>query len=173
MRRLINDEFLEGIARQYTEHVIAGQMPAPAIAISEGAPVATVHRWVREARKRGLLPPGMPPGLSGKSPKTRRLNTIGAAGKNVAANLRRLREDRRLTTEGLSDVLREAGQPIAATGITKVEKLLRRVDVDDLVALAAALRVTPAQLLEPPAKCATCHGTPPPGFTCNDCGAPS
>jgi hypothetical protein len=36
------------------------QTNAPAVAIAEEAnvPVTTVHRWVREARRRGFLPPG-------------------------------------------------------------------------------------------------------------------
>jgi hypothetical protein len=42
-----------------------------------------------------------------------------------------------------------AGHPIADAGITKTEKGDRRVDADDLVALALALGVTPNTLLMP------------------------
>jgi transcriptional regulator with XRE-family HTH domain len=67
----------------------------------------------------------------------------------VAANLRRIRRDHELTTAMLSRRLSEIGHPIADTGITKIEKGQRRVDVDDLVALAVALGVTPNTLLLP------------------------
>ncbi len=47
----------------------------------------------------------------------------------------------------LSARLTKLGRPILPSGITKLEQGKRRVDVDDLVALAAALRVTPTRLL--------------------------
>ena len=65
----------------------------------------------------------------------------------MAANLRRIRRERDLTTAALSRRLAEIGHPIADTGITKIEKGDRRVDVDDLVALAVALDTTPNRLL--------------------------
>jgi len=34
------------------------------LAEANGVPVSTVHRWVKEARRRGFLPPGRP-GRSG------------------------------------------------------------------------------------------------------------
>ncbi|MFF7550926.1 hypothetical protein ACFZCU_46090 [Streptomyces canus] len=55
--------------------------------------------------------------------------------------------------------------------MTKIEKGVRRVDVDDLATLAQALQVSVAQMIEPPTECATCHGAPPPGFICAACGA--
>lgn len=42
------------------------------------------------------------------------------------------------------------GRPIQPTGITKIEKMERKVDVDDLMALCAGLRVNPSALLLPP-----------------------
>jgi transcriptional regulator with XRE-family HTH domain len=68
----------------------------------------------------------------------------------VAENLRRLRSARGLSTSRLSKLLADFGRPIQPTGITKIEKRERKVDVDDLVALAAALRVNPSALLLPP-----------------------
>jgi transcriptional regulator with XRE-family HTH domain len=73
----------------------------------------------------------------------------GPTSARVAANVRRIRRDRELTTAALSQRLAELGHPIADTGITKIEKGQRRVDVDDLVALAAALGTTPTRLLLP------------------------
>lgn len=84
-----------------------------------------------------------------------------------------MRSVQRMTTEQLAERVSDLGRPMYATTITKIEKMLRRVDVDDLTALATALGVTPVQLLEPPTDCATCHGTPPPGFACTECGTTS
>ncbi|MFC9631396.1 helix-turn-helix domain-containing protein [Streptomyces mirabilis] len=68
----------------------------------------------------------------------------------MAANLVRLRKERGLSTTRLSAALEGLGQPIPATGITRIEKGQRRVDADDLVALALALNVAPITLLLPP-----------------------
>jgi transcriptional regulator with XRE-family HTH domain len=58
--------------------------------------------------------------------------------------------DRSLSTTRLSAALKEIGHSIPATGITRIEKGQRRVDVDDLAALAIALKVSPTALLLPP-----------------------
>lgn len=73
----------------------------------------------------------------------------GAVAARVQHNLRGLRTARRLTQADLSQRLRELGQPILPTGIAKIEDGTRRVDADDLVALAVALGVTPNRLLLP------------------------
>ena len=73
----------------------------------------------------------------------------GPTAERTAANLRRIRRDRNVTTAGLSERLAALDHPIADTGITKAEKGDRRVDVDDLVPLALALGVTPNTLLMP------------------------
>ncbi|MEU0098283.1 helix-turn-helix transcriptional regulator [Streptomyces sp. NPDC006267] len=96
---------------------------------------------------------------------------VGSVGDQVRVNLLRLRTVRRLSTTKLSAALRQAGRPIPPTGITRIEKGERRVDVDDLLALAQALEVPYGQLIEPPPPCATCHGAPPIGFSCLACGA--
>lgn len=70
-------------------------------------------------------------------------------GRQVAANVRRVREIRGWSTYDLARLLRDAGRPIAASAIAKVERAERRVDVGDLTALAAALRVNPSALLLP------------------------
>ncbi|MEU9406193.1 helix-turn-helix transcriptional regulator [Streptomyces sp. NPDC048281] len=71
--------------------------------------------------------------------------------RQVAANLARLRQERGLSTTRLAAALEDLGQPIPPTGITRIEKGQRRVDSDDLVALAVALNVSPTALLLPPA----------------------
>lgn len=94
----------------------------------------------------------------------------GSTGQAVARNVKRLREQRGMSIYSLSEALDRAGRPIMPSAIAKLEKQQRQVAVDDLVALAAALNVTPLQLLDPPTGCGICRGTPPPGFTCTECG---
>ncbi|MFF2933548.1 helix-turn-helix domain-containing protein [Streptomyces mirabilis] len=77
------------------------------------------------------------------------MNDIDETGKTVAANVRRLRAQRGLTTQQLAERLEGLGRPILANAITKIEQGRRRVDVDDLMALAIALGVTPNALLLP------------------------
>lgn len=101
----------------------------------------------------------------------RRAIPVGPVGQQVRENLVRLRQVRRLTTRGLAEICERLGRPIPATGITRIEKGERRVDVDDLAVLARALEVTCQQLMGQPSACAACHGTPPVGFVCKECGA--
>ncbi|NUR04226.1 MAG: helix-turn-helix transcriptional regulator [Streptomyces sp.] len=96
---------------------------------------------------------------------------VGPVGDIVRHNARRLRGTRGHSLRTLSLELKTIGRPLSADAILKVEQGLRRVDVDDLSALAVALGVTVTQLLEPPTDCDACHGTPPPGFACRTCGA--
>ncbi|MEU8524839.1 helix-turn-helix transcriptional regulator [Streptomyces sp. NPDC048629] len=84
-----------------------------------------------------------------EQPRGRRAIEVGPTGKTVAANVARLRERRGLTTRQLSARLQQAGRPIPASGITRVEKGERVVSSDDLVALAVAFGVSPAALLLP------------------------
>ena len=72
---------------------------------------------------------------------------LGPTGIRVARNVLRSRENAELSLRGLSELLRECGRPILASGILKIEHQKRRVDVDDLMALAIALDVTPIALL--------------------------
>ena len=77
---------------------------------------------------------------------TRRVE-LGEVGHTVKAQVRRLREQRELSLQALSDRLETVGRPILASGLSKIEAGTRRVDVDDLVALAEALGTTPDDLL--------------------------
>jgi transcriptional regulator with XRE-family HTH domain len=71
----------------------------------------------------------------------------GPTSERVAHNVRQLRSELGLSLEGLSRRLGELGRPIRDTGLSKLEAGERRVDVDDLMALAMALEVTPNRLL--------------------------
>jgi transcriptional regulator with XRE-family HTH domain len=79
----------------------------------------------------------------------RRAIEAGPTGKTVADNLARLRKIRGLTTRQLSGQLERNGRHIPASGITRMEKAERQVTVDELVALAVVLGVSPASLLLP------------------------
>ncbi|MFF4566198.1 helix-turn-helix domain-containing protein [Streptomyces sp. NPDC001435] len=78
-----------------------------------------------------------------------RTQITDATGRQVAFNVRRIREARGWSTYDLSRLLKAAGRPIAPSAIAKVERAERRVDVGDLTALAAALGVNPSALLLP------------------------
>ncbi|MFJ3024072.1 hypothetical protein ACIPH4_24470 [Streptomyces tendae] len=53
----LTDDFLRDVAEAYRWFAEAKQPPAPGIADIAEVPVRTVHRWIYEARKRGILPP--------------------------------------------------------------------------------------------------------------------
>lgn len=75
--------------------------------------------------------------------------SLGPVGEALRHNIRRIREAHRLTYVELSERLAAAGRPIPVLGLRRVERGERRVDVDDLVALALVLDVSPALLLLP------------------------
>jgi hypothetical protein len=52
------DEFYQRVAAIYSFKAAASSRPAVEMANANGVPVTTVHRWVKEARRRGFLPPG-------------------------------------------------------------------------------------------------------------------
>ncbi|WP_175496938.1 helix-turn-helix domain-containing protein [Actinopolyspora alba] len=73
----------------------------------------------------------------------------GPTSDRVRRNIEALRSAQGLSLAELSRRLEAVGRPILGTGIHKIEQGVRRVDVDDLVALALALNVTPNRLLLP------------------------
>lgn len=82
-------------------------------------------------------------------PESPKATGWGPVSRHVAANVLRFRTERGLSTTRLAAALKEIGHSIPATGITRIEKGERRVDTDDLVALALALNVSPVALLLP------------------------
>lgn len=46
------------VANAYGQYAAESRAPAKAIAEEAGVPTTTAHRWIREARRRGFLPPG-------------------------------------------------------------------------------------------------------------------
>ncbi len=58
------DDFYRDIASAYSDRAQASARPAADLAEAGGVPGSTAHRWIKEARRRGFLPPGRP-GKSG------------------------------------------------------------------------------------------------------------
>lgn len=87
--------------------------------------------------------------MTDERPKGRRAIEAGPIGQTVAKNLVRFRKYRGLTTRQLAQELERAGRPIPSSGITRMEKGERHVTVDELVALALVLDVSPPLLLLP------------------------
>ena len=54
------DDFYRQIARTYLELAQSSARPAADLAEANSVPVTTSHRWIKEARRRGFLPPGRP-----------------------------------------------------------------------------------------------------------------
>ena len=52
------DRFYEAVAAAYRSLVATSSRPIVDLAEANGVPVTTAQRWVKEARRRGLLPPG-------------------------------------------------------------------------------------------------------------------
>jgi transcriptional regulator with XRE-family HTH domain len=83
---------------------------------------------------------------------------LGATGRAVAANLKRLRKERGMSLRALSEALDRVGRKLSQDAINKIEngseegtdKQIRRVDVDDLAALAVVLNVNPSAFLLQP-----------------------
>jgi transcriptional regulator with XRE-family HTH domain len=70
-------------------------------------------------------------------------------GERVAANITATRARRQLSQQAVVEKLAELGVPMLKTTLSKIENAGRGVDVDELVALALALDVTPNRLLLP------------------------
>ena len=74
---------------------------------------------------------------------------IDVTGKETARNIERLRTELGISQRQLAVRLTELGRPVPGTALSKIERGERRVDVDDLVAIALALGVSPSTLLLP------------------------
>lgn len=72
---------------------------------------------------------------------------VGPTGETVRANVRRLRGG--MQYKELAEKLAAVGRPIPALGLRKIESGGRRVDADDLMALAVVFGVSPLALLLP------------------------
>ena len=73
----------------------------------------------------------------------------GPTGETVWARVAQLRGAQKLSYTDLARRCEDVGRSIPVLGLRRIEADARRVDVDDLMALAAALNVSPATLLMP------------------------
>jgi transcriptional regulator with XRE-family HTH domain len=87
--------------------------------------------------------------MSDEQQRGRRAIEIGPTGATVGKNIARYRKRCDLTARRLSALLEQAGRPIPASGITRMERGERVVTADELVALAVVLGVNPSALLLP------------------------
>jgi transcriptional regulator with XRE-family HTH domain len=81
-------------------------------------------------------------------PEKKRISP-GPLSDHVASAVRQHREAQRMPYTDLSERLSELGRPIPVLGLRRIEQGERRVDLDDLAALAAALGVPPILLAFP------------------------
>lgn len=72
---------------------------------------------------------------------------VGDAGAAVADRIRNRRDAKGLSVREVAKRTAAAGRPLHASGIVKIEAKARRVDIDDLVAIAEALGERPSDLL--------------------------
>ena len=72
---------------------------------------------------------------------------------NVVRAVEDLRADRNLSLRQLSERLTATGHPLITSAVHAIVQGRRRISVDDLVALARALGVSPASLLRGSAAC--------------------
>lgn len=98
-----------------------------------------------------------------------RHESVGPVGRIVAANIRRLRKQQRLTQRDLARLISAKGVHMDNSTLWRIEEALSPVTADRLAALAGVLGVTAGQLMTAP-DCDTCQGAPPAGFACNACG---
>lgn len=73
--------------------------------------------------------------------------TMGAVGHRVAARLVERRGALGMTQTQLSEAVSKEGRLLGRQAIAEIETLRRRVDVDDLSALAQVLQTTTAYLM--------------------------
>ncbi|MCC8335245.1 helix-turn-helix domain-containing protein [Streptomyces sp. R1] len=78
---------------------------------------------------------------------------IGPAGMLAARTIEILRTERGLGQRQLAARCTALGHPMSNTMLSRIELAKRRCDIDDLVAIAEALQVSPLALLQAP--CAT------------------
>lgn len=79
--------------------------------------------------------------------KKRSVNIVDATGKQVAANVKRLRAG--MTYKELSERMSRVQRPLTVLALRRIEAGERKVDVDDLMAFAVVFGVSPLTLLLP------------------------
>ncbi|MFE7298049.1 helix-turn-helix domain-containing protein [Streptomyces sp. NPDC057579] len=75
---------------------------------------------------------------------------IGPAGKIVARAIVRARTARGYSQRQLAARVSALGRPMTATALSRIERTVRRCDIDDFVTIATALGASPHTLLPSP-----------------------
>ncbi|WP_128802567.1 MULTISPECIES: helix-turn-helix transcriptional regulator [unclassified Streptomyces] len=75
---------------------------------------------------------------------------IGTAGIRAARTIEILRTARGLSQRQLAGRVAALGHPMSNTMLSRIERAQRRYDIDDLIAIAEALLVSPLVLLQEP-----------------------
>lgn len=88
----------------------------------------------------------------------------------AAANIRRLRKELGITQEELGEQIGLSGATVSTFEASVRGRHPRVFTLAEIDSFAAALGVTPAELITPPVPCACCAGQPPAGMTCQECG---
>ncbi|MCC9153611.1 helix-turn-helix domain-containing protein [Streptomyces parvulus] len=78
---------------------------------------------------------------------------IGPAGIRATRTIEILRTERGLSQRELAARVTALGRPMSNTMLSRIERAQRRCDIDDLLALAQALRVSARALLQDSATC--------------------
>lgn len=74
---------------------------------------------------------------------------IGEVGREVAFNVRLLRRLNNWDQRELAELMTGVGRRMSLSSLSDTERGTRRIDVDDLVAFAGLLGVTPEALMRP------------------------
>lgn len=74
-------------------------------------------------------------------------NEIGRATKAVAEAVLNRREELGWGLQDVANLLVAHGWPISVSSLSKLERGLRRIDIDDLVAIASVLELEPENLV--------------------------
>ncbi|WP_075844785.1 helix-turn-helix domain-containing protein [Dietzia timorensis] len=76
-------------------------------------------------------------------------NEVGRVARTLGENVAQRRADLGISARELAERLTDQGRRFTLSSVQKIERAERRVDVDDLRAIADALGVTPNDLLAP------------------------
>ncbi|MFI0789586.1 helix-turn-helix domain-containing protein [Streptomyces lydicus] len=80
---------------------------------------------------------------------SKRAVEIDPTGIQTAHSIETLRLARGVSQRQFAALVAELGRPLSHTAISRIERIRRRCDVDDLATVAAALGVYPMTLLPP------------------------